>query len=148
VSATKAEKKEKRPRLVRFGVSIEEGLIAKFDRMIAGRGYRNRSEAIRDMIRDGLLEREVAGGGNVVGAIVIVYDHHRPQLVQRLLELQHHAEVEIVTSQHVHLDHDHCLETIIVRGESGKVGKLHGLIGSLKGVGQCRLVRTSCRAMH
>ncbi len=138
----------KRPRLVRFGVSIEEGLIAKFDRLISGRGYRNRSEAIRDMIRDGLLEREVERGGNLVGAIVIVYDHHRPLLVQRLLELQHHADVEIVTSQHVHLDHDHCLETIIVKGDAAGIERLQGRIGSLKGVGQCRLVKTSCRAMH
>ncbi|MDI6740749.1 MAG: nickel-responsive transcriptional regulator NikR [Candidatus Edwardsbacteria bacterium] len=134
--------------LVRFGVSIEQGLIGKFDRLIARKGYGNRSEAVRDMIRDRLLDQEIERGSDIIGTIVIVYDHHKPQLVQKLLELQHDAEARIAASQHVHLDHHHCLETIIVKGEAGRVEALQGQIGALKGVGQCKLVTVSCRAMH
>ena len=144
----KAASKARASKLVRFGVSIEEGLAKSFDRLIAGRGYRNRSEAIRDMIRDRLTEAASKSGGRMMGVIVLVYDHHRPKLVERLLELQHDAGADIVASQHVHLDHHHCLETIVVRGTAAKLEKLQGQMGALKGVGQCLLSRTSCRALH
>lgn len=142
----KAEKKK--DRLVRFGVSIEEGLADSFDRLIAGKGYRNRSEAIRDMIRDRLTDQASKGGGRMMGVIVLVYDHHRPHLVERLLEIQHDAGAEVVASQHVHLDHHHCLETIVVRGPAAKLEALQGRMGALKGVGQCRMTKTSCRSLH
>jgi CopG family nickel-responsive transcriptional regulator len=135
-------------KLVRFGVSIEEGLAASFDRSIAAKGYRNRSEAIRDMIRDRLTEEASKAGGRMMGVIVLVYDHHRPKLVEKLLELQHNAGADIVASQHVHLDHHHCMETIVVRGTAAKLEALQGRMGALKGVGQCRLAKTSCRALH
>lgn len=140
--------KPKNHRLVRFGVSIEEGLVNSFDRLIAGLGYQNRSEAIRDMIRDRLTQEATRSGGVMMGVIVLVYDHHRPHLVENLLKLQHDAESEIVASQHVHLDHHHCMETIVVRGPAAKLEALQGRLGALKGVGQCRLVMTSCRTLH
>lgn len=144
----KATSKARASKLVRFGVSIEEGLARSFDRLLADRGYRNRSEAIRDMIRDRLTDQASKRGGPMMGVIVLVYDHHRPKLVEKLLELQHDAGADIVASQHVHLDHHHCLETIVVRGTSDKLEALQGKMGALKGVGQCRLAKTSCRAMH
>jgi len=139
---------DKGKKLVRFGVSIEEGLIARFDRRISGRGYRNRSEAIRDMIRDLLTADAAEKGGEMMGVIVLIYDHHRPRLVERLLALQHDAGADIVASQHVHLDHHHCMETIVVRGSATKLEALQGRMGALKGVGQCLLSKTSCRALH
>ena len=138
----------RKKRLVRFGVSIEEGLVESFDRLIANRGYGNRSEAIRDLIRDRLTEEASRSGGRMMGVIVLVYDHHKPHLVEKLLELQHDAGADIVASQHVHLDHHHCMETIVVRGTAAKLEALQGRMGALKGVGQCRLTLTSCRTLH
>lgn len=137
-----------KPRMTRFGISIEAELIGRFDRHIKRRGYRNRSEAVRDLVRQQLLELELERGGEMAGVITVVYDHHKPRLVERLLELQHGSAVEIVASQHVHLDHHHCLETIIARGPAARIEELHGSIAALKGVGQCLLSRTSCRVMH
>jgi len=134
--------------LTRVGVSIELSLMEKFDRMIEKKGYTNRSEAIRDMIRDVLAVDAAEKGQEMVGAILIIYDHHRPHLVEKLLTLQHDADAEIIASQHVHLDHHHCMETIIVRGPTEKLEALQGKIGALKGVGQCLLSKASCRAMH
>ncbi len=144
----KATSKARAAKLVRFGVSIEEGLVDSFDRLIAGKGYRNRSEAIRDMIRDRLTEQASRRGGQMMGVIVLIYDHHRRHLVEKLLEIQHDAGADVVASQHVHLDHHHCLESIVVRGPAGKLEKLQGEMGALKGVGQCRLIMTSCRVLH
>jgi CopG family transcriptional regulator, nickel-responsive regulator len=137
-----------REKLTRFGVSIEEPLMAKFDRLIEKKGYTNRSEAIRDMVRGLLAGQESARGGEMVGAILIIYDHHHPHLVEKLLALQHDSDAKIVASQHVHLDHHHCLETIIVKGPLEKIEALQGKIGALKGVGQCLLSQTSCKVMH
>ena len=134
--------------LLRFGVSVEEGLIEKFDRLIRRKGYTNRSEAIRDMIRETLAEEAAEKGREMVGAILIVYDHHRPHLVEKLLVLQHDADARIIASQHVHLDHHHCMETIIVKGPVEKLEALQGKIGALKGVGQCLLSKTSCQVLH
>jgi len=135
-------------KLTRFGVSIEEPLMAKFDRLIEKKGYTNRSEAIRDMVRGLLAGQESARGGEMVGSILIIYDHHQPHLVEKLLALQHDSDAKIVASQHIHLDHHHCLETIIVKGPVEKIEALQGKIGALKGVGQCLLSQTSCKVMH
>ncbi len=138
----------KKEKLLRFGVSVEESLIDKFETIIRRKGYTNRSEAIRDMIRELLAEDSAEKGQEMVGAILIVYDHHRPRLVEKLLELQHDSEARIIASQHVHLDHHHCMETIIVRGPVERLEALQGRIGALKGVGQCLLSKASCRVLH
>lgn len=139
---------QNKEQLTRVGVSIELSLMEKFDRMIEKKGYTNRSEAFRDILRDILAAGEAERGKEMVGAILIVYDHHRPRLVERLLALQHDSDAKIIASQHVHLDHHHCMETIIVKGPVEKLESLQGRIGALKGVGQCLLSKTSCRVLH
>ena len=122
-------------RLVRFGISLGEDLLARFDRLVvAWRGYASRSEAFRDLIRASLVEEEWRGGGEVAGAITLVYDHHRKDLVSRLTDLQHDAHGLIVSTQHIHLDHDHCLEIIAVRGRAVGVRRLADALRSVKGV--------------
>ncbi|MDQ7797761.1 MAG: nickel-responsive transcriptional regulator NikR [Candidatus Edwardsbacteria bacterium] len=139
---------QKKENILRFGVSVEESLVGKFEKLIRRKGYTNRSEAIRDMIRNLLAAQAAERGQEMVGAILIIYDHHRPHLVEKLLALQHDADAEIIASQHVHLDHHHCMETIIVRGPVEKLEDLQGRIGALKGVGQCLLSQASCRVLH
>jgi len=138
----------KKETMARVGISVELPLMQQFDRYLGRRGYRNRSEAVRDLIREKLTAQQAAGGGEMVGTIVVVYDHHKPGLVEQLLTLQHDSDARIVASMHVHLDHHHCLETIIARGSTAKLEKLHGAIAALKGVGQCQISWTSCRVMH
>lgn len=121
-------------KLSRFGVSIGRDLLDRFDALIAERGYASRSEAFRDLIRGSLIEEEWRKGGEVAGAITLVYDHHKKDLVGRLTDLQHDAHDLIVSTQHIHLDHDHCLEIIAVRGRAGEVGRLADALRSVKGV--------------
>jgi len=121
-------------KLSRFGVSIGGDLLDRFDALIAERGYASRSEAFRDLIRGSLIEEEWRKGGEVAGAITLVYDHHKKDLVGRLTDLQHDAHDLIVSTQHIHLDHDHCLEIIAVRGRAGEVGRLADALRSVKGV--------------
>jgi CopG family nickel-responsive transcriptional regulator len=121
-------------RLVRFGISLGEDLLARFDRLVAERGYASRSEAFRDLIRASLVEEEWRAGGEVAGAITLVYDHHRKDLVNRLADIQHDAHGLVVSTQHIHLDHDHCLEIIAVRGRAKEVRRLADSLRSVKGV--------------
>ncbi len=121
-------------KLVRFGVSLEKGLLEKFDALIAGRGYASRSEAFRDLIRGSLIEKEWREGEEVAGAITLVYDHHRKDLLGRMTDIQHDHHHLIISTQHIHLDHDHCLEIIAVRGPATDVGRLADSLRSVKGV--------------
>lgn len=121
-------------KLIRFGVSLGKDLLARFDALVAARGYASRSEAFRDLIRGALVEEEWRSGGEVAGAITLVYDHHKKDLVNRLTELQHQAHGVIVSTQHIHLDHDHCLEIIAVRGRAAAVRRLADALRSIKGV--------------
>jgi len=124
------------PGLYRFGISLEKTLIDDFDRHIRARRYRNRSEAIRDLIREELTRKKLAEGGVVAGAIVMTYDHHKRELVTKLLDIQHDFQPLIISTQHVHLDHHHCLEIIAVRGRAREIEKLADSIKSLVGVKQ------------
>lgn len=121
-------------RLVRFGISLGEDLLARFDGLVAERGYASRSEAFRDLIRASLVEEEWRAGGEVAGAITLVYDHHRKDLVNRLADIQHDAHGLVVSTQHIHLDHDYCLEIIAVRGRAKDVRRLADSLRSVKGV--------------
>lgn len=121
-------------KLVRFGISLGEDLLARFDELVAARGYASRSEAFRDLIRASLVEEEWRAGGEVAGAITLVYDHHRKDLVNRLADIQHDAHGLVVSTQHIHLDHDHCLEIIAVRGRAKDVRRLADSLRSVKGV--------------
>lgn len=122
--------------LYRFGISLEKNLIDAFDKHIAAKHYQNRSEAIRDLIREELVKQKWADGGIVAGAIVMTYDHHKRELVSKLMDIQHDFSSMIISTQHVHLDHHLCLEIVAVRGKAREVEKLANSIKSLVGVKQ------------
>jgi CopG family nickel-responsive transcriptional regulator len=121
-------------KLVRFGVSLEGGLLRKFDSYIGAEGYDNRSKAIADLIRKEFVSDVFEKGGTVAGAVTIVYDHHKREVVNKLLDIQHDHGGIIISAQHVHLDHDNCLEIIAVRGAGAKVRSLADALKSVKGV--------------
>jgi len=120
--------------LVRFGVSIERSLLDKFDKFIMERNYANRSEALRDLIRQELVRREWVEGEEVAGAITLIYDHHRRELLSKITEIQHNYQKIIISTQHIHLDHDNCLEIVAVKGASDEVQKLAERLKAIKGV--------------
>ena len=122
--------------LYRFGISLEKPLIDAFDKHIRARNYKNRSEAIRDLIREELTRKKVSEGGVVAGAIVMTYDHHKRELVNRLVDIQHDFQSLIISTQHVHLDHHRCLEIVAVKGRAREIEKLAFSIKSLVGVKQ------------
>lgn len=132
-------------KLVRFGVSLEKDLLSQFDKLCLKNNYENRSEAIRDLIRDRLVKNEWAKAeGEVTGVITLVYDHHKRELVDNLIRIQHdHRSAIIVASQHIHLNHDNCLEVIAVRGEAGAISDLASRLRSSKGVKHGELVMTT-----
>jgi CopG family nickel-responsive transcriptional regulator len=129
--------------LVRFGVSLEKTLLEKFDTLIRKRSYTNRSEAIRDLIRQELVQEEWGGLKDVAGAITLVYDHHKRDLANKLIDVQHDLQGVIVSTQHIHLDHYHCLEIVAVRGLASEVRKLSDALKSLNGVQHVTLSMTS-----
>jgi len=120
--------------VVRFGVSLEKELLDKFDRLIKEKKYSNRSEAIRDLIRENLVKREWVEGKEVAGAITLVFDHHKRDLVNILTDIQHDFYQIIISSQHIHLDHSNCLEMIVVRGKPTEVRELANKLKSNRGV--------------
>ena len=130
--------------LTRFGVSLPAQLIKAFDESIERKGYRTRSEAIRDMMRDYLVEKEWENNaGEVVGTVTIVYDHHTRELSSVLNTLQHDHHDEIICTTHVHMDHDNCLEVIVVKGTSERVMAIADQLISTRGVKHGKLVCTT-----
>ncbi|MBC7186644.1 MAG: nickel-responsive transcriptional regulator NikR [Calditrichaeota bacterium] len=130
--------------VTRFGISLDSELLARFDRMIAEMGYANRSEAIRDLIRDALVQREwQEEKGDRVGTITLIYDHHLGELPERLTELQHNHADQIISTMHVHLDHDNCLEVLAVRGEARAIRAIADQLIGTKGVKHGKLVATT-----
>jgi CopG family nickel-responsive transcriptional regulator len=126
--------------LSRIGVAIDSDLLDKFDHLIGERGYTNRSEAFRDLIRDELVEKTwESPDSQVVGTVTLVYDHHVRLLNEKLTDVQHDYHHLILSTLHVHLDHDHCLEVLIVKGRSEDVRKVAGALTSMKGVKHGRL---------
>ena len=121
-------------KLVRFGVSLEKALLDKFDALTAARGFASRSEAFRNLIRGTLIEKTWREGEEVAGAVTLVYDHHRKDLMGRITDIQHDYHHLIISTQHVHLDHDRCLEIIAVRGRAGELDRLADSLRSIKGV--------------
>ncbi|MCX5784492.1 MAG: nickel-responsive transcriptional regulator NikR [Elusimicrobia bacterium] len=130
-------------KLSRFGVSLEGELLRRFDAFISREGYTNRSKAIADLIRKEFVADIFAKGGTVAGAITMVYDHHKREVVNKLLYIQHDHGDTIISSQHVHLDHDNCLEIIAVKGLGAKVRALADALKSVKGVKHATLSVTS-----
>jgi CopG family nickel-responsive transcriptional regulator len=132
--------------LSRTGVSLEEDLLKEFDRLISKRGYANRSEAFRDLIREALLAEIVESNKPVVGTLTLVYDHHVPNLAQKLTEVQHTAGAMILAATHVHLDHHYCLEVIIMKGKSKELQAVADGMLALRGVELGKLVLTNSGA--
>jgi CopG family nickel-responsive transcriptional regulator len=129
--------------LSRIGIAIDSELLKRFDRSIAQSGYTNRSEAFRDLIRDRLVgERTADPQSPVVGTITLIYDHHASGVSEKLTELQHKEHELVVSTSHAHLDHDSCLEVLLVRGSSARVAKFADRLIGLKGVQHGRLVMT------
>ncbi len=126
--------------LVRFGVSLDVDLLDRFDELIGRMGYANRSEAIRDLFREKLVEQEwETPGKEIFGVVSIVYDHHTMEVHRRLTELQHRSYAQIISTMHVHIDHHNCLELIVLRGMGKEVRSLAEHLISLKGVKYGRL---------
>ncbi len=121
-------------RIARVGVSLEEDLLRKFDERIRIKKYTNRSEAIRDLIREGLVKAEWRENKEIAGAITLIYSHHKRELVNKLMDIQHDYGAVIISSQHIHLDHDNCLEIIALRGRPGKAQELADGLKAVKGV--------------
>ena len=130
-------------KLVRFGVSLEGELLRRFDAFIGAEGYSNRSKAIADLIRKEFVGDVFAKGGEVAGAVTMVYDHHKREVVNKLLDMQHDHGGIIISTQHVHLDHDNCLEIIAVKGPGAKVKALADSLKTVKGVKHSTLSVTS-----
>jgi len=130
--------------LVRFGVSIPDDLLEKFDDLIAKRGYTNRSEAIRDLIRDRLVENQwTETEHEVVGTVTVVYNHEQSDLAQKLTEVQHKKYDLIISAVHVHLDEHNCLEVLIMKGGSEEVRKAGELLISTRGVKHGKISMTT-----
>lgn len=120
--------------LVRFGVSLEKRLLERFDALNREKKYTNRSEALRDMIRRELVQKEWREGREVAGAITLIYDHHTRDLMAKVTDIQHDFQTLIISTQHIHLDHHHCLEIIAARGKAEDVQRLADALTSVKGV--------------
>ncbi len=134
------------PELSRTGISLDQELLAGFDKLIARRGYQNRSEALRDMIREALLADVVDSNKPVVGTLTLVYDHHVPNLSQKLTEMQHHGGTMVLAATHVHLDNHYCLEVIIMKGRSNEIRELADRLLAMRGVELGKLVLTNSGA--
>ncbi|HQU81784.1 MAG TPA: nickel-responsive transcriptional regulator NikR [Pyrinomonadaceae bacterium] len=130
--------------LVRFGVSIDQDLLENYDRLIAERGYATRSEALRDLIREALIQQriETQSEVNALGSLTLVYDHHARNLAQEMGEIQHDFHANILSVMHLHVSHDDCLEIIALRGIVSEIVELSNRLLSLKGIKNGKLFLT------
>ncbi|MBU1207312.1 MAG: nickel-responsive transcriptional regulator NikR [Proteobacteria bacterium] len=130
--------------ITRFGVSIEESLLKNFDHLISRKGYQNRSEAIRDLIRESLVQEEwEEGKKETIGTIAIVYSHHTRELSRTLMDMQHRYYQSILSSLHIHLDEHNCLEVLVVKGRGAEIKKISDRLIGTKGVKYGKLSLTT-----
>jgi CopG family nickel-responsive transcriptional regulator len=130
--------------LKRFGVSLEEDLLKDFDELIKSKNYSNRSEAIRDLIRDALIKEEwEAGDKETAGVAILVYDHHQHELAKKLVDIQHKSYSKIISTLHTHLDEHNCLEAILVKGKAQELRQLANNLISARGVKHGQFVGTT-----
>ena len=120
--------------LTRFSVSLDEGLVRQFDTKIKDDQCPTRSKAVGDLIRASLVRTEWKAGDEVAGALVLVYDHHKRDIVKKLTEAQHDCHDAIISTQHIHLDHDNCLEIVAVRGTSAEIDAIVNRLKAVKGM--------------
>lgn len=130
--------------LVRFGISVEEDLSKRFDRLILERGYATRSEALRDLMREALIQQRIDSGDETeaLGSLTLVYDHHASGLLSEMGAIQHNHHVNIISVMHLHVSHDDCLEIIALRGKVAELTTLANRLLSLKGVKNGKLYLT------
>jgi CopG family transcriptional regulator, nickel-responsive regulator len=129
--------------LTRFSVSIESELLRRFLKLASRRGWLNRSEAVRNLIREALVKDEWEGDAEIVGTITLVYDHHKRELADRLTSIQHDHHVMVLAATHIHLDHDNCLEMIAVKGTASEVQKIADQLLGTRGVKHGKLSATT-----
>lgn len=133
----------------RFGISIDSDLLDSFDRLLTGKGYQNRSEAIRDLIRAAIVEEKTEGGDEaMVGTVTLVYNHHVRDLSDKLTEHQHQHHHQVVSALHVHLDAHNCLEVLVLRGKAADITRIADELIGVKGVKHGRLFMTTADAEH
>ncbi len=120
--------------LFRIGISLEKTLLDKFDQLMKEKSYGNRSEAFRDLIRQELIKKEWQQGKEIAGAIILIYNHHKRELLNKITDIQHDFQKLIISTQHIHLDHDNCLEIVAVKGSPKEVQKLANTLKSIKGI--------------
>ena len=131
--------------ITRFGVSISTPLLEKFDALLSEKGYTNRSEGIRDLIRDKLVDtdwRDSDKSGESIGTVTIVYDHHTREIVDKLTDLAHSYHNLVISTMHVHLTHTSCLEVMVVKGNRDEIRKFSDKLISIRGVKHGKLVIT------
>lgn len=124
----------------RFGVSLEDDLLDDLDRLVTKHNFPNRSQALRFLVRQNLVEQKWKENKLVSGCIVLVYDHHKRDLVNQLMEIQHDCHHLVLSGQHVHLDHHNCLETILLKGKAKELRKLADKLLAVKGIKSGELV--------
>ncbi len=130
--------------VIRFSVSLPGVLLAELDQRVHSKGYSNGSEFIRDLIREQIVEDKWQNAREeVIGVLSISYDHHQRELAEKIIQLQHSQYINILCSTHVHLDHNNCLETIIMKGTPPEIEKISTRLGGLRGVKFAKLTRTS-----
>jgi len=118
-------------------------LLNRFDKLIEKEGYENRSEAIRDLIRERLIEEEWREEDEVCGGILLVYDHHKPHLTEKITEIQHHFYKLVISTQHIHMDHDNCMEVISIRGQAKEIRKFFNKLRATTGIKQCNIIKAT-----
>ena len=130
--------------ITRFGISMDSKLLDRFDKLISEQGYSNRSEAFRDLVRERLVKEEWEKEElETVGTITIIYDHHKRELAEKIIDHQHHQHDSIISTMHVHLDVHNCLEVLAVKGKAKDIKKIADELISTKGVKHGKLVMTS-----
>ena len=130
--------------LERYTITMPRELLAAFDAWNARKGYKNRSEAIRDLVRAALVREEwTRPGARVAASLTLVYDHHVRSLTEKINALQHDHEGLVVSALHVHLDHHNCLEVIVLRGKAGEIQSLADALACIKGVKHAQLTLTA-----
>ena len=129
--------------LTRFSVSIDSELLKRFLQLGRKRGWQNRSEALRDIMREALVREEWERDDEIVGTITMVYDHHRRELTERLTGMQHEHHDAVLATMHIHLDHDNCLEVVAVKGSASGVQRIADTLIAMKGVKHGKLAATT-----
>jgi CopG family nickel-responsive transcriptional regulator len=126
-------------RVTRFGVSLPNKLIEKFDKMINELGYTKRSKAIADAVTEFISQKRISKDGEIIGTISYIYDHHVPHVNKKLVELQHKFEKNIKSTMHSHITHNKCVEVLIIDGETKQIQTLYGGLSAIRGVQNCKL---------